>query len=433
MTDKKREVVITGMGLDTALGAEAESIFASWLGQKNNFKPISAFNVQNTPVQFAGLCQDPDLTKLPDRKVQKILRRKDLLSLLTTLKAAEHAGLRDAKISPERMGMYVGASSTQIGDLTPYFTLVAECADLTHGRFDSQKFGHEMLDLVNPLVVLQTLMNNALCFGTMTLDLRGVNANFMDFQVSGLRALGEGFQSIRNDRADLIIAGGVAGPIEPFQLAEGVQVNYLADTSRLQTSIGDVIRPWDKGRVGTILSEGTAYLVLEEKEHALARGAAPLAVVKGFGIANDGQLAIFSPAPATGLEDAIGQALAQANLSPDDLGGIIGHGNGSKIQDWSEIRAYQRFMRNRKNPIPLTTAYPNLGDMCEASGASQTILGAMALKAGLLPATANHVGFEETLHHVEVMTQTTELAKPSILVTSRNFFGLACALVLGRV
>ena len=427
-----RDVVITGIGLTSPVGDEPTKVFDSWLYGKHNFTPIQHFNVSGTPVQYAGHCSEIDTKLLPDRKVQKILRRKDLLSLLTTIRAAQDADIKNADLHPDRQGMYVGASATQIGDLTPYFTLVAQCADLAKGTFDSGKFGKEMLDLVNPLVVLQTLMNNALCFGTMTLDLRGVNANFMDFQVSGLRALGEAFLSIRENRADLVIAGGVAGPVEPFQLAEGVQVNYLAHTLELTKPLENVVRPWDRERMGTILSEGTGYLVLEEKHHAIKRRAKIYGCVKGFGMGHDGHMALFSQEPATGLESALSRAMMQAGVKKTDIGGIIGHGNGSKIHDWGEIKAYNNLWTEEHHPVWLSSPYPTLGDMCEASGPCSVILALICLERGLLPRTTNHHEFEEKTANVRVAQAAIEIEKQHLLITSRNFFGLSCALIVGK-
>src|SRR5690606_38314280 len=123
-------------------------------------------------------------------------------------------------------------------------------------------FGKELMEIVNPLVVLQTLMNNGLCYGTMELDARGVNANYMDFQVAGLRAVGEAYRSIVTDRADIVVAGGVSGPVEPFQLAEGVRSGYLAKTAEVDGDVSGVVRPYDESRQGAILSEGSAYVML---------------------------------------------------------------------------------------------------------------------------------------------------------------------------
>jgi 3-oxoacyl-[acyl-carrier-protein] synthase II len=265
---KDRKVVVTGLGIASPAGYTLEENYNAWRSGRNCFTEITRFNTFGSSVVYAGDCAAPDVKKLPDRKIQKILRRKDIISLLCTIDAANNAGIKKGSIDPERFGMYVGAGSTQIGDLTPYFTLVAECANLEDGTFDSAKFGAKLMDLVNPLVVLQTLMNNALCFGTMTLDIRGVNSNFMDFHVAGLRAIGEAYRSIAYDRADAVIAGGVAGPVEPFQLAEGIHSGYLAKTKDLKIPVSEVVRPWDQNRMGAVLSEGSAYLVLEEEKHA---------------------------------------------------------------------------------------------------------------------------------------------------------------------
>src|SRR5690606_5604592 len=145
----------------------------------------------------------------------KTLSSKDLTGLVTILDAAQAAGVAGA-INPDRVGLFVGAGSNQLGDLTPYFLLVKNCVNHSQSDFDSSAFGAQLLDTVNPMVVMQSLLNTSLCFGARSVDARGANGNYMDFEVSGLRAIGEGYRCLVEGRADCVIAGGVAPTLEPF-------------------------------------------------------------------------------------------------------------------------------------------------------------------------------------------------------------------------
>jgi 3-oxoacyl-[acyl-carrier-protein] synthase II len=427
---KARQVVITGASIASPAGFSLAENYAAWRERRPNFVEITRFNTAGSSVRYAGECPEPDVKKLPDRKVQKILRRKDIISLLTTLGCAEAAGIKKGEVDPERFGMYVGASCTQIGDLTPYFTLVAECAEMTNGRFDSERFGRDLMTLVNPLVVLQTLMNNGLCFGTMTLDIRGVNANYMDFQVAGLRAVGEAFRSIATDRADVVIAGGIAGPVEPFQLAEGIRSGYLARTSELSVAPEDVVRPYDVARHGAVLSEGSAYVMLEEEGHALRRGATILGRVDGFSLANDGTLDPVSVCPSRGLVRSLAGALSEAGMGRGDLGFTVGHGNGSLYADAAEARSYLEFAGD--GALPITSPKAVLGDMAEAGGVVGLILALETFQKNEVPPTFNFKTGDEYSSRLAIRDEPQACRHRRAVVTSRNFLGLCGAVVVSE-
>ena len=425
-----RSIVITGMGIGSPAGYTLEeNVAACWEG-KDCFSPITRYETVGSSVKFAGDCPDPDTRLLPDRKVQKILRRKDVISLVTTLAAARSAGIFPHKTNPERCGMYVGASSTQVGDLTPYFMLVEGCADLNAGTFDSARFGEDLMSLVNPLVVLQNLMNNGLCFGSMTLDFRGVNANFMDFQIAGLRAIGEGLRSISQDRADVVVAGGVAGTVEPFQLAEGVKKGYLASTNGPGVNPSQVIQPWGERRCGTILSEGSSYLVLEEETHASARGAAICGRVLGFGLASDGQFSFMDAEESPGLVRAMKLAIQDARLSTDDIVAVLGHGNGAVQGDFLEISAYEKIFAGRSAKIPLASVKSVLGDMCEAAGAVSTCIALEAMRRRELPPTFNTPLQAQSSGRLSVSPKAQPISQGPIMITARSFLGLSAALIV---
>jgi 3-oxoacyl-[acyl-carrier-protein] synthase II len=406
--DATRSIVITGMGIGSPAGYSLDENFAACWDGKDCFSPITRYETIGSSVKFAGDCPAPDTRLLPDRKVQKILRRKDVISLVTTLAAARSAGLFPHNTNPERCGMYVGASSTQVGDLTPYFMLVEGCADLKAGTFDSARFGQDLMSLVNPLVVLQNLMNNGLCFGSMTLD----------------------FRSISQDRADVVIAGGVAGTVEPFQLAEGVKKGYLASTSSPDINPSLVIKPWSEQRCGTILSEGSSYLVLEEESHAQRRGAKVYGRILGFGLASDGQFSFMDAQESPGLVRAMELAIRDAELSADAIIAILGHGNGAVQGDFLEISAYEKVFASRQSKVPLASVKSILGDMCEAQGPVSTCLALEALRRQELPPTFNTDSLAPTSTRLSISPRAQKIAPGPIMITARSFLGLSTAIIV---
>lgn len=427
----RRNVVITGAAINSPHGDTLAGNFdAVWNG-RSNFTEITestGYNAQGSAVRYSGECRTVDIKRLPDRKVQKIIRRKDVVSLITILKAADHAKLGKGSYNPERTGMYVGAASTQIGDLSPYFHLVETCVDLKNGVFDSKMFGENLLNLVNPLIVLQNLMNNSLCYGTKELDARGVNANFMDFQISGLRAIGEGFRSLSLDRADVVVAGGLSSPVEPFHVAEGVRAGSIAKTADLAMPCSQVVRPYDKTRFGTILSEGSAYVVLEDEMHAKGRHADVLGRVLGFGLSADGRMDYLNETSSPGLVRAANLALEDAGLRLSDIGLIVGHGNGARAADAAEGNAYRELLGELD--IPIASPKASLGEMSEASGSVALLLATEALKRGGVFPTANFQTPDLQMTHLSISSQTQPLQKKTALVTARSLVGISACVVV---
>lgn len=431
MTRHPTRVAITGMAISSTLGDTLEANIEGVFGGKPRFAEITQHSMKGASVRFAGEVPRLDVARLPDRKVQKIIRRKDVISLITTINAADHAGIRQGvTVDPERFGMYVGPGSTQIGDLTPYFPLVQSCADLDQGTFDSKRFGEELLGLVNPLVVLQNLMNNALCFGSLALDARGVNANFMDFHVSGLRAVGEAFRSLRAGRCDIAMAGGVSAPVEPFQMAEGVQAGYLARTCDEGVDPGAVVRPWDASRRGTIMGEGAVWFVMESEDHVTRRGGRVLGWVDGYGHASDGHFDFLREKESPGLERACRLALAESGVRGEDLGCIVGHGSGVGAMDLAEAVSYGRVFGDRAATLPIASPKPVVGEMTEAAGSLGVALAVESLRRGEVFPTVNFERLGDGMPRLAVSASSQRCAGTTAMVTARSFFGVAAALVV---
>lgn len=433
-----RRVAITGMGISTAIGDDLAANISSWREGRTHFGEVSpATGLAGTAVKYAGECPEPPSSRLPDRKVKKILTRKDVIGMVTALGAAADAGIKpgSANFDPQRFGMYVGAGSTQIKDLTPYFPLVRQCVQ--DGVFDSLKFGSDMMDLVNPMVVLQTLMNNTLCFTSIALDIRGVNSNFMDFNASGLRAVGEAFRSIQTGRADLCLAGGVASPVEPFHVGTGVNSGYLARSVELPWSAAEVLRPYDRQRCGTVLSEGSAFLLLEEESHARARGARIWGFVDGYGTGSDGPVEFMEEESTPGLSGAIRRACREASVREihsrhaPDL--VIGYGNGVIRSDAVELDACAHSLADG---IAMASIKSVTGELGEAAGVASCIAAIDALAQESVPPTFNFSGHDAARlagpgPAISAGAQLRPGANQA-LVTQRSFLGISCALVVSR-
>ena len=163
----------------------------------------------------------------------------------------------------------------------------------------------------------------------------------------------QAFRSVATGRAEAVLAGGVSTPVEPSQVSEWVQLGQLAATRNLD-SAATVVRPFDRARTGTILSEGSAYLFLEEEQHALKRGAKILGRVHGYGMSSDGAINFNAPHKAPGLVRSLKLATAEAGMKAGDLGAVVGHANGALYSDGAEADAYMEFLGGASASVPVT-------------------------------------------------------------------------------
>ena len=427
MTEPERRVVITGTAMTSPAGMTLEENSDAWWTGKRNFTTtdLDLGSMQAAP--HVGHCGKIDVSILPDRKIQKAINRKDLIGVVTALGAAKHAGIKKGQLNPERMGMYVGSGCTQVGDLSDYFPLIEKSTQAS--GHNPRVFGAQLMNVVNPMVMLKTLMNNTLCYTSVALDIRGVNANFMDFQIAGLRAVGEARQAIVSGRADVIIAGGVSATPEPFHADDGIKIGYLARTDGHGRDPNEAVRPFDQDRSGTILSEGAAFLVLESEEHALSRGATILGELKSYHMAADGGLAYWTDQPARGLSKTLRQTCGTSG-ERDAVGFIVSHANGSVNGDLCEARAYRDFFGASVADIPVVSPKTVLGEMSEAAGVANIILAIEAIAKGAVPPTFNYQQGDAETSSLNVRAVSQKIKKATGLVTGRSFSGLACTVAI---
>lgn len=420
----RKNVVVTGWALNSPLGNDVKAFVDKCHAGESSFRAISLYETRGSKIRFAGEHDAPDGKLLPDRKFQKVLNRRDQASVLATVAAAKAAGLAKGDVTPDRIGMFVGVSCSHLGDLTPYLPLVASCADLDKGVFDSNRFGIEFMEAFNPLVVLKLLMNNALCYGTISYAIQGVNSNFMQYEVSGLRAVGEGFLAIAEGRADVVIAGGAAGQVEAFQIHEAYHFGLLADQSGAGFDPGKAVKPYDRSASGTILSEGVAYLVLEEEGHARRRGAQILGRLTGFSTAADGEMDEEAPAtPSQGLKRALSGACAAAGVAPDRLAFLAGNGSGVAVSDRREALAYP-------DGVPLFSVKGVTGELGEAAGVASLIVALQAFARGVVPPTTNFGTAAPGMERLSLSAKPQVIVNGPAAVVSRSRFGVSAVLTI---
>ena len=417
-------VVITGYALASPVGENLdEQIDAIWEGRPT-FKPISRFETEGTEVCFGGETL-VDWKALPDRKVKKLLTPKDIISLKTIINAAAHAKIGEP--NPERFGLYIGAGNTWLGDLLPYITLLRYCIDEKTTAYSSRQFGAQLLDEINPILVTQAMLNNSLCFGSKTLDARGPNGNYMQFEVSSLQAMGEAYRCLQSNRADICIAGGFSPTLEAFNLTEGRHDQKYAQTNQFTTG-GDVIaKPYDKDRCGAVPTEASGYLVMETRTSAKKRGATIYGEVTGYNLSSDGMLPMFETAAhSRGVTNSVTKCMQEANVTNDQIDVVMGSGCGAVTDALEAASLWQLFGTD----VPVSSIKGSFGEAEEAGPAISAIIACEAARNGALAPTHNLKNPDPACGDLRFTDGSSPVRTGQALITGTSRLGVTASMML---
>jgi 3-oxoacyl-[acyl-carrier-protein] synthase II len=335
MAPRQSEVIaITGIGLITPAGHGLNASRKLWREGANFLKTIQRFPSEGGRVSAGFPMSSFSMERIPDRKAAKILNDKDLSAIVTMMDAVVDSGIDRSQINPDRLSLYCAAGNTQLSDLSPYFSPVKECVDQLAGMFDSRIFGQRLLDLVNPMVVMRTLLNNSLCFGSRFLDARGSNSNYFDFEASGVRAMYEAIHALKEGRTDFSVVTSVSPLLEPFFLNELAEDGVCADSHSISKS-----RPYDPNSSGIVPGESAVSLTLERLSDAVNRSAKVIAVIDGIAIGSEARFPWQSKGEATTLRQCLTELIHDLPISSREVGLVVGSGSGHSWSDMAEVEA----------------------------------------------------------------------------------------------
>jgi 3-oxoacyl-[acyl-carrier-protein] synthase-1 len=420
---KKLRIVITGTGAVCAAGKEPQAILDAVRAGRSAIGPIQQWDISGWPTRVAGEIPDFNPREMvEDRKLHKLIRRTDLFGLYAAARAIDAAGFaayRDT-LAPEaaaqyndRTGVYVGSGGGNYDSQYDYFPLMTEAKD------ELPAFGRELSNTVNPMWLLRTLPNNVLGHIGIRHGFKGSNACITNHSIGGTLAVIEAMEALANGEADRVLAVGHDAPIEPQM------VLYYGDVGLLA---GECIRPFDRRRDGSLFGEGAAALALETEASAAERGAKVLGEVLGGGSASDAQGLLAIRDDGDALARAIALALDDANLSPDDVGMIAAHGNGTLQSDASEAEAIRRIFRKRAPPT--TAPKWAFGHLIAAAGILDAVLALLSLRESVVPGVATFESLDPLCEGVPVSREPQQPRSDVALVLCRGFAGTNAALLL---
>lgn len=420
------KVLITGAGAICAAGKHPDEITSALVEQRSGLRPIAQWDTTDWPRKMGGEIPDFDpVALLKDRKIQKFIRRSDVLGLYAAERAIEMSGFVEhragmdeaaAAIYSDRSGLYVGSGGGSYASQYDYFPPL----DLADGSLEV--FGREMGATVNPMWLLRTLPNNVLGHVGIRQNLKGPNACITNHGVSGMVAVIEAMQALRHGEADRTVAIGHDAPVEPQTILYCHQIGLLAE---------EMIRPFDVDRDGSVFGEGAAALVLETEASAAARGATVLGEVLGGAASTDPEGLFALREDGGGLADAIRNALDDARIKPSDVGMIVAHANGTQQSDASEAAALLSVFG--ASPPPITGFKWAFGHLIAAAGIIEAVQALWVLRVGAVPGIATLRKLDPAFPSLPVSAERRKPRGNIALILSRGFGGTNAALLLRSV
>lgn len=395
-------VVVTGVGALCALGNAVPEIWQAAIAGKSGIAPITRFDATGYATTFAGEVKGFDGEQELGRKEARRLDRYSQLAVVAARQAVAQSGL-DISANPERVGVLIG---TGVGGVE---TLESGIDNLVTG-------GPRR---VSPFFIPMMLANMA--SGNVAIDLGAKGPNFAPVSAcaAGAHAVGEGLTMIRNGIADAVVAGGAEAPVTRIGIAGFSSMGALSTRNDAPQQAS---RPFDGDRDGFVLAEGSAVLVLESLEHAVARGATILGEVIGYGLTDDANHMV-QPAPGgEGAARAMTLALADAGVTPDQIGYINAHGTSTPLNEKLETAAVKRAFGAAAYNVPISSTKSMTGHLLGAAGAIEGIFTLMAMSSGILPPTINQTAADPDCD-LDYIPNTAREKDVSIAMSNSMGFG----------
>ena len=369
---KRRRVAITGMGLVTPVGLDVDSSWAALLAGMSGGGTITHFDPEGFTTRIACEVKDFDPQDHMSRKEVRRYDRFGHLAIASAAEAMEAAGLSGPPpgVSADRCGVIIGSG---VGGIA---TLEANCKTLfTRGP-----------RRVSPFFIPMFIPDIASGLVSIRYGLRGPNYATVSACASSAHAIGDAMRFIERGDADMMLAGGTEAAITPISVAGFASMKAMS--TRNDDPEG-ASRPFDATRDGFVIGEGAGCFVLEEMDHARARGAEILAEVAGFGASGDAYHITAQPPEAEGARYAMRVALEDAGLGPEAVDYINAHGTSTPQNDKTETFAIKQLLGPRANEIVVGSTKSMTGHLLGAAGAVESVICAMVCRTGKIPPTIN--------------------------------------------
>ena len=366
----KRRAVITGLGLVTPIGIGTEAVWRRLHTSDSAVATITRFDPSPFRSHIAAQVDDFDPEALLSAKQARRTDRCSQLALAAARLALEDARLDMSAEQPDRVGVMMGTALGGIG----------------FAEMENRKYVEHGARHVDPLLALTVFGGAVSCNVAIAYGMSGVNSTNAMSCASGTLAIGEAFRAVTSGAADVVLAGGSEAPLYPLCYGS---FSLIRAMSTRNDDPQTASRPFDSGRDGFVMAEGSAMLVIEEMERAVSRGATIYGEVAGFGLTNDA-FHMTQPRP-DGREAmrAMRLALTEAGCAPDEVDWINAHGSSTSLNDVTEARAIREVFGSHADVVAVSATKGWHAHALGASGAIETAIACMSMQHGWIPPTLN--------------------------------------------
>ena len=413
-----KRVVITGMGIVSPVGTGIEYAWKNIVNGVSGVRKIDTFDASDLTSQIAGLPiigtepgqYNPDA--IVDAREQRKMDKSIVYGMVAADEAIRDAGLIDYDGDKNRMGVSIGAG---IGGLN---TIYDNCVELyANGPRH-----------ISPFFIPKVIINMTAGHVSIKYGLKGPNISVVTACASAAHSIGEAVRLIQHGDADVMVAGGAEGAVGKIGVAGFCAMKALSTRNDAPEKAS---RPWDKDRDGFVMAEGAGILVLEEYEHAVARGAKIYAEVAGYGLSCD---AYHITAPAPGGEGgmrAMQAALKDAGMQPGDVDYINAHGTSTGLGDLGELSAVQTLFAGTN--VSMSSTKSMTGHLLGAAGGVEAIFCVMAIRDGIVPPTINLENPEDAVGDFDLVPNVAKQRPVNVaLSNSFGFGGTNASLIIKR-
>jgi 3-oxoacyl-[acyl-carrier-protein] synthase II len=424
----KRRVVVTGMGCITPVGNTVETMWKSLQEARNGVGTITHFDATKFPTTFAGEVRDFDFDSLVEDPARFADAGRNIrFAIGAAAQAIKDSGINDSRnLNPARFGIYLGAGEGQ-QDFMQFMTLIS--AAQKDGEVDVRRFTHDFLESMNPQFELELEPNMPAAHLSSLFNAQGPNLNCLTACAASSQAIGEAAEIIRRNDADVMLSGGAHSMIHPFGLTG---FNLLTALSERNDSPKTASRPFDLNRDGFVLGEGAGMLVLEELEHARARGAQIYGEIRGYGSTADAYRITDIHPEGRGAISCIRMALRDAEMNPEQIGYVNAHGTSTTVNDRVETMAIKGGLGEHAWKTPVSSIKSMMGHLIAAAGSVEAITCLLAIRDGVLPPTINYETPDPECDLDYIPNQARESRIKAALSNSFGFGGQNVALIISE-
>lgn len=418
-----RRVVVTGMGMVTPLGVGVDHNWSQIIAGNSGISRITNFDVSDISCQIAGQVPEAGVEgglKMDDFVDPRDQRKQDRfiqLGMVAAIEAVENSGwMPEDREDQNRTGVMIGSG---IGGLDS----IVKTDQLMHEKGTRR---------ISPFFIPSALINLISGFVSIRYGFRGPNHAVVTACSTGAHAIGDAARMVMLDDADVMIAGGAEAAVCRIGMAGFAAARALSTSYNDTPELGS--RPWDKGRDGFVMGEGAGVVVLEELEHAKARGATIYGEIKGYGLSGDAHHITAPADDGDGGFRAMQAALKRAGLAASDIDYVNAHGTSTPLGDVIEARAVARLLGDAIKDVSMSSTKSATGHLLGAAGAIEAIFSLKAIQTGDLPPTLNLNDAEDAVDDFDLVPlKSKKRTVRNAMSNSFGFGGTNASLIMGEV